>query len=58
MEKPDKSQGVRVIDVVFIGPFLIASAFIIGIKTPWGQVMLFIGIATIIYNARNFLLNR
>ena len=50
----EKSQLVRVIDVLFIGPVIIYAAT--QIKNNWLKIiLLIIGIGTIIYNAKNYI---
>lgn len=49
----DKSQIVRLLDVFFVGPWMIRA----GNKQD-DQVLAILGILTIIYNGANFLENR
>jgi hypothetical protein len=54
-----KSQNIRVIDVFFIGPFLIYIASkATGISDIERTIIYIIAIATIIYNARNYISNK
>jgi hypothetical protein len=54
-----KSQFVRVVDVFFIGPFLIYIASqASGISELSRLILYIIGIATIIYNGRNYIENK
>ena len=57
MTEIEKSQIVRAIDVLFIGPFLIY----VGLQRKNSELedMLLIGLGalTIVYNGRNYLLN-
>lgn len=48
----DKSQAVRLADVFFIGPVMIAG----GLKLDgWlGKTLAVLGVATILYNAKNY----
>lgn len=48
-------QVVRVLDVVFIGPIMIYSGT--KIKGAAGNIMIFLGVATIIFNGYNFYLH-
>jgi len=55
MNEVQKSQTVRLLDVVAVGPFLIyASTKLRGADRP---VMLLLGILTIAYNGANYLAN-
>lgn len=49
----EKSQVVRLLDVLFVGPWMIRAA-IRGNDT----VLLSLGLLTIIYNGQNYLANR
>lgn len=53
----EKSQLVRLIDVFFIGPFLIYVAMKADLGKVTKFVLLIIGIATIIYNGSNYIQN-
>ena len=49
-----KSQTVRLVDVLLLGPFMVWAA---GARTlpPWARLLLGVaGVATIAYNARNY----
>lgn len=48
-------QVIRILDVVFIGPLMIYSGT--KIKGLAGNVMIFLGISTIIFNGYNFYLH-
>ena len=51
-----KSQPVRVLDVVLIGPMMIAGGRAWSKTRPWsGLVLSLLGVATIVYNAKNYL---
>lgn len=51
-----KSQFVRILDVCLIGPLLIYVGFFVKDSIEWSKYPLIsIGIATIIYNGKNFL---
>ena len=52
----DKSQTVRVADVMLIGPFMMVSAPQLKNRTA-RFAMFLLGVATIIYNGRNYLIN-
>lgn len=51
----EKSQGVRALDVLVVGPFMLLAAR----KLPgqYKAAMAFLGLMTIAYNAPNFLSN-
>lgn len=51
----EKSQAVRLADVLLIGPFMLLAAR----KLPgqYGAAMAFLGLMTIAYNGANFLSN-
>lgn len=51
----DKSQTIRALDVLLIGPFMLLAAR----KLPgqYGAAMTFLGLITIAYNGANFLSN-
>lgn len=52
----DKSQTVRIADVMLIGPFMMVSAPQLKNRTA-RYAMFLLGVATIIYNGRNYLIN-
>ncbi len=52
-----KAQGIRVLDVVLIGPAIIAGAALLPEKhTVLRSTLLVVGVGTIIYNGLNFLI--
>jgi hypothetical protein len=54
-----KSQAVRVWDIVVLAPFLIYIGYKAkGISTLERNFIYFIGISTLIYNGRNYLKNK
>lgn len=56
IEDDIKSQPVRVLDVVLIGPMMIAGGRAWGRTNPWaGLVLSMLGVATVVYNAGNYL---
>tara|TARA_Y100000004_G_scaffold139093_1_gene157845 strand:- start:180 stop:407 length:228 start_codon:yes stop_codon:yes gene_type:complete len=58
-EELSKSQYIRLLDVFFIGPFMIyVSQKAKGINNLEKFTLLGLGIATIYYNGRNYLDNR
>jgi len=57
-EKVSKSQLVRLIDVFLLGPFMIWFGIIAtGVSVTLKVIMVILGIATIIYNGWNYLIN-
>jgi len=51
-----KAQYLRVIDVLFLGPFMVWFGIVADGIALWAQiVMVFFGITTIFYNAKNWL---
>ena len=57
-EKVSKSQLVRLIDVFLLGPFMIWFGVIAtGVSNIFKAIMIFFGIATVIYNGWNYLVN-
>lgn len=48
----DKSQAVRLADVFFIGPVMVVGGAKLG--GPLGKTLVALGIATILYNAKNY----
>jgi len=57
-EKVSKSQLVRLIDIFLLGPFMIWFGVIaIGISVTFKMIMVLFGIATVIYNGWNYLVN-
>lgn len=58
-EKVSKSQLVRLIDVFLLGPFMIWFGIIAtGVSVTLKVIMVILGIATIIYNGWNYLVNK
>ncbi len=54
----EKSQAVRLMDVWALGPWLVMLSLLSRPLRPWEKrVLLGVGIATILYNGRNYLLN-
>lgn len=58
IEEISKSQLIRLIDVFFIGPYLIYLSQKREINSHHSLVLSIIGLATIAYNANNFLENK
>ena len=53
--KGDKSQGIRLIDVFLLGPFMIWIGVVRGSVPEWASVLMIIsGVFTVVYNARNY----
>ena len=56
IDDPGKTQGVRLADVFFIGPLMIWGGLELAERYPvGGGVLAVLGVATIGYNARNYL---
>lgn len=55
--KGDKSQYVRVLDVVAIGPLMIAAGRKNGLPANMRALLVMTGVATILYNGANFIAN-
>lgn len=56
--KIDKGQAARIMDVVFLGPYMVWFAIIAkDISILNSSLMIALGIGTIIYNLKNFVLN-
>ena len=54
-----KGQLIRIIDVVAIGPFMIYAGTRKSNLPPWARVgLIVLGGSTIIYNGRNYLINK
>ncbi len=54
-----KSQAVRVWDIIFIAPFLVYIAYNTKGLKNWERTGLYvIGISTLLYNGRNYLKNK
>lgn len=59
IEEVSKSQNVRLLDVFFIGPFIIyASNKAKGLSQLERNVLFIVGLGTIIYNGKNYLENK
>ena len=57
-EKVSKSQPVRLMDVFLLGPFMIWFGVIAtGVSSIVKVIMIIVGVATIIYNGWNYLVN-
>lgn len=57
-EKYDKTQMIRLVDVLFIGPFLIYVAYTTpGIGETEKFLLFVIGLLTMLYNGDNYLKN-
>ena len=51
-----KTQTIRLLDVFFIGPVMIYGGRKLAEREPWvGHTLTVLGIATIIYNGKNYL---
>ena len=58
MTRGDKSQGIRLVDVFLLGPFMIWFGIMAEAMPTWSRVlMVLFGVATIYYNGRNYLMN-
>ena len=58
-DKVSKSQPVRLVDVFLLGPFMIWFGLIAtGVSVTFKVIMVISGIATVIYNGRNYLVNK
>ena len=58
MTKGDKSQEIRLVDVFLVGPFMIWFGIVAVAMPMWSRIlMILFGVATICYNARNYLIN-
>ena len=56
--KIDKGQAARIMDVIFLGPYMIWFAIVAkDISILNSSLMIALGIGTIIYNLKNFVLN-
>ena len=54
----DKSQEIRLVDVFLLGPFMIWFGVASEGVPEWaGIFMIVFGVFTIVYNARNYLIN-
>ena len=50
-----KSQSVRLLDVFLIGPIMVAGGMRLQKEWPgWAEALVFFGVSTIVYNARNY----
>jgi len=59
IEELSKSQNIRLVDVFFIGPFLIYMGNKAQRISPLQRNLIYaIGIATIVYNGKNYLKNK
>jgi hypothetical protein len=58
MIEVSKSQGIRLVDVLFIGPLMIYAGSQRKLSPTLSNALIVIGIATIAYNGRNYLINR
>lgn len=58
IESREKTQAIRLADVFIIGPVMIAGALALPAAYPLLRLSLgAFGVATIVYNARNYALN-
>ena len=54
---PAKSQGVRILDIVLVGPMMVWGGEKLRKDYPTaGVVLALLGVATVLYNGRNYLL--
>lgn len=58
MKEISKSQTIRLTDVLFIGPLMIYAGSQKKISPFVDSALIALGICTIMYNGRNYLLNR
>jgi len=58
MEQIQKSQSVRLLDVLVLGPFMIYVGYKSKLPAPARSIMMLSGIATIIYNYSNYVENQ
>lgn len=56
--KYEKAQFIRVLDVVFIGPYMIWFALNSDMKESHKLILGSLGLATIVYNYNNWRLNK
>jgi hypothetical protein len=57
-ESVSKTQAIRLIDVLILGPFLIYAGRTRRLSRPMRTALIVSGALTIGYNLRNYLLNR
>ena len=58
-KQTSKSQPVRLVDVFLLGPFMVWFGVIAtGVSSIFKIIMIISGIATIIYNGWNYLVNK
>jgi len=57
IEEYQKSQLVRVFDIILVGPFLILVATYTTLPKTIRAILFFLGLSTIIYNGNNYLKN-
>ena len=51
-----KSQPIRIMDMLVVGPMMIAGGRAWGRTSPWsGLALSLLGVATIVYNTSNYL---
>ncbi len=54
LDRVQKTQVVRALDVVLVGPLMILGGFDLQQRRPiLGQLLSFIGVSTMVYNAKN-----
>lgn len=52
-----KAQWIRVLDVILIGPLMVAGGMSLTKKSPfWGVMLGAMGVGTVLFNGRNWLL--
>jgi len=55
MNESPKTQLIRLADIAFIGPFMVYTSFYLDDDKEWAALILRgLGMATILYNARNY----
>jgi hypothetical protein len=56
--KSYKSQDIRLVDVFLLGPFMIWFGVIAENVPEWASILMVVsGVLTILYNAKNYLMN-
>lgn len=60
MNERQKTQGIRLLDVYFIGPAMTYAGWRLSRRGEGGLggLLAFMGVLTVIYNGNNYLLNR
>lgn len=53
-----KSQGVRLLDILYVGPLILATASLVKPPPMMRRALIVVGVLTILYNLDNFLANK